>query len=76
MKSIKFHVSDMFWPSCDEAIKAKISGLDGVRSASADSDSSEVTVLLAYPQSCEGIYCAVEDMGYHIAGSGRLWFCG
>lgn len=74
MESIKFQVADMVWSSSAEAITAKLSGLDGVRAASADSDSSEVTVLLAYPQSCECIYCAVEDMGYHIAGNGGLWF--
>ena len=76
MKSIKFQVDDMVWPSCAQAIKVKLAGLEGVTSASADADSSEVTVQLAYPQSCEGIYCAVEDMGYHIAGNGGLWFCG
>lgn len=74
MESIKFHVADMVWPSNAEAITAKLSRLDGVRTTSADCDSSEVTVLLAYPQSCECIYCAVEDMGYHIAGNGGLWF--
>ncbi len=74
MKTIKFLVDDMVWPSCAEAIQKKLECLDGVTVASADSNSNEVTVFLAYPQSCEGVYCAVEDMGYHIGDSGGIWF--
>lgn len=76
MESIKFQVEDMVWPSCAEAIEMKLAGIDGVAAASADSNSKEVTVLLAHSQSCEGIYCAVEDLGYHIADSGNYWFGG
>jgi copper chaperone CopZ len=74
MKTIKFRVDDMIWPSCAEAIKTKLAGLDCVTGASADPNSKEVTVLLAYPQSSEGVFCAVEDLGYHIGDSDGIWF--
>jgi len=74
MKTIKFLVDDMVWPSCEEAIKMKLASLDCVSEASANSNSKEVTVVLAYPQSCENVYCAVEDMGYHIGDNDGLWF--
>lgn len=75
MKTIKFRVDDMVWTSCEQAIEQKLAGLDGVEMAVADSSSKEVTVLLTYPQSVEGLYCAVEDLGYHIGDRGGIWFC-
>jgi len=74
MKTIKFQVNDMVWTSCEQAIEQKLAGLDGVKLAVADSTSKEVTVFLAYPQSCEGLYCAVEDLGYHIGDGDGIWF--
>jgi copper chaperone CopZ len=63
---IKFHVEDLDGPNCAEAIKKKLSGVHGVSAASIDLNSKEVAVSVSYPQSCESVYCAVEDLGYHI----------
>ena len=66
MEPLKFVVEDMNTPNCVEAIVTKLTGLDGVLVESVNGNSREVAVLVAYPQTCDGVYCAVEDLGYHI----------
>ena len=68
MTEVRFQVVDMDGPASGKAIKNKLTDLHGVSTASVDFYSKEVTVLLAYPQLRRWVYCAVENLGFHIAG--------
>jgi copper chaperone CopZ len=66
MQTVKFKVSDLNNEYMEKTILEKLKGLDGVLDVSTDLKSQEVTLSVANPSVCEGVYCAIENLGYKV----------
>jgi len=66
VKTVKFKVSDFNNEVMEKIILQKLKGLDGILDVSTDLKSQEVTLSVSDPAVCEGVYCAIEDLGYKV----------
>lgn len=66
MQTVKFKVSDLNNEYMEKIILEKLKGLDGVLDVSTDLKSQEVTISVANPSVCEGVYCSIEKLGYKV----------
>ena len=66
MQTVKFKVSELNNEYMEKTILQKLKGLDGVLDVSVDLKSQEVSISVADPSVCEGVYCLIEDLGYKV----------
>jgi copper chaperone CopZ len=66
MQTVKFKVSDLNNEYMEKTILEKLKGLDGVLDVSTDLKSQEVSISVATPSVCEGVYCEIEKLGYKV----------
>jgi hypothetical protein len=67
MKTVKFMVSEINNEYMEKIIlQTKLKGLNGVFDVSVDSKFHEVSISVADPSVCEGVYCMIENLGYAV----------
>jgi copper chaperone CopZ len=66
MKTITFKVSSLHNEFMEKTILDKLQALDGVLDVSVNPQTQEVTLATLHPETCEGVYCLLEDAGYEV----------
>ena len=66
MQTIKFKVDELKDEYAEKIILEKLKGLDGIMDVAVDTKTQEVTLSTANPATCEGVYCAIENLGYKV----------
>lgn len=66
MQPVKFKVSELHDADWEAILLAKLRGLDGIMDVEIDSQTREVRLSLTHPQTCEGVFCSIEQLGYKV----------
>jgi hypothetical protein len=66
MKTIKFKVTSLHNEFMEKTILEKLQSLDDIFDVSVNSKTQEVSISTLHPETCEGVYCFIEGLGYQV----------
>jgi hypothetical protein len=66
MKTITFKVASLHNDFMEKTLLEKLQSLDGVFNVSVNAQTQEVSLATLQPETCEGVYCLLEDSGYEV----------
>lgn len=72
MKTVTFKVSTLHNEYMEKTIMDKLQSLDDVFNVSINRETQEVTISTLHPETCEGVWCLLEEAGHVVHRPGSV----